>query len=457
MFACRRNDFSCAVVPPRYIPRSCIPCSAVDWINTSGMTTIRIIQSIGGIACIIVGILLFRFTTDSLFANLTPSEGSKYLVPMLSTSTYNQDILIHNKIISRMGIYVMNVHPLAGHVGTITLSLLRGNTELWSADVSSSSINTLTPSDPLEIALPRPVASAQDEVLRLQVRVSDSISSDIALRQRIPDNDFTGEGVEFFVDGAKQSAPIAYIAYERLYPALMKQVGGIAVLVGLLLITLPVVRSHRMLADHLAIICLAVLQSFSAGTIWYGVLVAVVACISWWLFRVVGRSRIASFFGIGIASCSTWLPLLFVAHPDQRLPLSIKDALLDPNQIAVSHGAGAYIGFFAAFFALVGIIVMLKSVFSDTRTRRIVDYGVFAVLIIASIFAFTLPVIAIPLATIPVALSIAWFAALGMDATQWFFGRKDIFTNTLLILLAMIALLDLMHVTSVVFAYGSGS
>ncbi|MCE9642695.1 MAG: hypothetical protein K8Q97_00060 [Candidatus Andersenbacteria bacterium] len=421
------------------------------------MKKMRIIKVVIGIALIVLGASFFRIKTDEQFIKLTPTEESKYLVPMQSGVSYDQDAVIHNKIISRVGIYFLPLHPLLHHTGIITLQLKRGDTVLETASINSLYIDQTVPT---QFIFDHPIASAQDETLRIHVTVSDSISTDIALRNRTFDNDFSGEEVHFSIDGVPQQYPFAYTADEVLHPALIKQVGGMIALAGLALITLPFLRKRQLLRDHLLLVAIAGLQGLSAigsttSMIVYGVAVLIVLTIAWWILRIVGRSRISALFGACIVACSTWLPLALVAAHGAVAQLSFKDALLDPNQIKISHAAGAYVGFFALFFAVVGIAVLVTALFRDTRRRMMVDSIVAIALVICAFLAFGHGAFAIPFATIPVSWGIAWFASLGLHNMQRFIGKNDRMVQIFLILLVAIALLDLMHVASVTLAYGA--
>ncbi|HSX24404.1 MAG TPA: hypothetical protein VLG69_00330, partial [Candidatus Andersenbacteria bacterium] len=378
------------------------------------------------VACIVLGWFLFGVKSDVRFADLKPTEESKYLVPMQSGVRYDEDIIVHNKIISRIGIYLLPLHPLLQHQGIIHLSLMRGNTILESGEINSSYIDSTVPS---EIIFAHPVASATDETLRIRVTVSDSISTDIALRNRVPDNDFAGEGVVFSVNGEHQQYPFAYTASEVLHPSLMKQVGGLFIAIGLGILVWPFIKRRSLIQDHLILITISVLQSFSAiGSTTnagiYGLLVFGVLLVSWWILRIAGRSRLASVFGACVSACSSWIPLALLSSHVTKTQLSFKDALLDPNQIVVSHAAGAYIGFFALFFAVLGLCILSYKCTRDTRRAVRSDLAMFVALIISSILAFT-HLFSIPSATVVVAFCFAWFASLGFDGMQRFIGIRD--------------------------------
>jgi hypothetical protein len=399
------------------------------------MNNARRIQIVVAVGVILFGASFFYIKTDSEFAKLTPTEESKYLVPMKTGASYDQDIVIHNKILSKIGIYFLPLHPLEHHTGIVTMSLLRGSAVLESAHIDSSYID---PTVPTEFALTHPIASAQDETLRIRVAVSDSISTDIALRNRTFDNDFSGEDVHFSIDGVAQQYPFAYTADERLHPALIKQVGGMIVISGLVLLFLPL------------LLTIAGLQGLSAigsqtSIIFYASIVLIVLVVSWSLLRVVGRSKLAALFGACVIACSTWLPLMLIPMHGNADILSFKNALLDPNQIKVSHAGGAYVGFFALFFAAIGILAVVYGLTRDTRKRVFVDALVIVLLVV---------LLALHL-WVPVAWGIAYLASLGLDRAKYFMGHRDKFITVLFVLLICIALLDLMHVASVTLAYGA--
>lgn len=421
------------------------------------MTKMRIIQLVLGLVIVVLGLSFFRIKTDEQFIKLTPTEESKYLVPMKTGVSYDQDVVIHNKIVSRVGLYLLPLHPLEHHVGTVTVALMRKNSVLDSTTINSIYIDQTVPT---QFIFDHPVASGKDETMRIHVTVSDTISTDIALRNRTFDNDFSGEEVHFSIDGAPQQYPFAYTVDEVLHPALIKQVGGMIIVAGLALLSLPILRKRLLLRDHLILIAIAGLQGLSAigsttSIIFYAALVFIILISSWWVLRIAGRSRISSVFGSCIIACSTWLPLALITAHSSIAQISFKDALLDPNQIKVSHAAGAYIGFFALFFACIGISVLLYNLFFDTRKRMILDIAVAVVLVASAVVAFAHTPFTYQIATIPVACGLAWFAALGLHSMQQFIGIRDRFIQIFLVLLVCIALLDLMHVASVTLAYGS--
>lgn len=406
----------------------------------------RIGQMSAGVIIALLGIFLFTAKSDSQFAKLTPTEESKYLVPMLSGNVYDQDIVVQNKNISRIGMYLLPLHPLSGHVGIISMSLMRGDTVLESVDVSSTMVTSNATTD---FVFAFPLSSAVDEVLRMRITVSDGISTDIALRNRIVDNDFSGEGITAYINGATQELPYAYTASQVLHPSLMKQLGGAIIALGIVCIFLPYIRRHRQLFDHAMLAVVALLQSFSAGIsqtsqIMYGFVVFLILVFAWWACRIAGRTRVASLFTAGIIAGSSWVPLLLISSNERQEVLAFKDVFLDPNQIAVSHASGAYIGFFALFFAIIGLVALVVRLVPDTRKRVIVDVAV-ALLLIASL----------PFSHILTAMGLAWFAGLGLDAVQRFLGLRDKLAQALLMIVVAIALLDIMHVASVTLAYGS--
>ncbi|MEO6077819.1 MAG: hypothetical protein ABIP54_03460, partial [Candidatus Andersenbacteria bacterium] len=126
----------------------------------------RLLRIIVSSLVILLGSSFSFIKTNEQFAKLTPTEESKYLVPMKAGVSYDQDVGIHNKILSKIGIYFLPLHPLEKHTGIITVSLMRGNMVLESIPVDSSYIDYTVPT---EFILTHPVASAQDETLRIHV------------------------------------------------------------------------------------------------------------------------------------------------------------------------------------------------------------------------------------------------------------------------------------------------
>ncbi len=416
----------------------------------------NIVRSSIGVACIALGVFFFRFQTDQKFAHVTPTEGASYLVPMNATSVYEQDVIVHNKLISRIGIYLMPLHPLLQRKGVIYVSLIRDGAVLQSATIDSEFIDAAVP---FEVRFKRSVATKPNDIMKLRMTVSDGISGDIALRNRVADNDFSADDVAFYIDGVLQENPVAYTAFTKTNPAFIKQIGGLFAIFGIAILGISFFRKHALLTSHILLIAIAVLQAISAfastmSVTAYGIFAAAILIALWWILRIAGRSTLAAFFGACIFAGSSWLPLLLLTKGGQVSALSMRDTLFDPNQIAVSHGAGAYVGFFAGFFALVGILTWVHGMMRMSRARVQLETLMICISLASLFFTFVPSAVQMPRASIAVAFCLAWFASLGLHAAEKFLGRSDTLIRICLVLLVGIAVLDLMHIAAVTFAYG---
>ncbi len=240
-----------------------------------------------------------------------------------------------------------------------------------------------------------------------------------------------------------------------------KQLGGLSFMVGSWFLLWNLAKKNPLLSSITLLIGISLLHSISApdANIPYGTFMASLVAllvIFWSALRIAGRTYLASFFGACLFACSTWLPLSFISIEGQQEILSLRDALIDPNQISVSHSAGGYIGIAGALFAITGVGIWLVMVIQK-RLVLVQAETIFVILLIVSMALTFIPSpLTYPKAIIVVVASLAWLASFGLDRLQRFLGLNDAFAQTLLIILFSISLLDLMHIASHTMRYGIG-
>lgn len=235
------------------------------------------------------------------------------------------------------------------------------------------------------------------------------------------------------------------------------QLSGIFFMSGAYLLCIQSAVKHREVTAILVLIGIAALHSIPSGSYPLFVVPVLILLIGFYfLLRIVGRTSLAALFGACIVACSSWIPLLFITGGASSEMLTLRDALIDPNQISVSHGAGGYVGVPGALFALAGVLIVVGMVVRKRFTPAKME--IIATLLLAtSVFVtFVQSPVANPRVIVIVVACIAFLASLAFDKMQRFLGVRDAFIQTLMSILFCIALLDLMHITAQTFAYGLG-
>lgn len=420
------------------------------------MNNTRVLQFVVGGVCIVLSALLFPFRADQEFINLTPSEGAGTLISIKSDNTYEQTFSTRNKNISKIGVYLMPVHASAkASQGKIRIELMRdgivkafGEIPVFQIDNDGASLVRIEP----------PYASPLGENSTMRISVSSDASGLVALRKRFVDETFSSADVTFSLNGKHESTPVAYRVFESIWPPFTRQIAGIVGVAGLLLICWPVTIKYKNYVMLFVVLCIAALQAIPAiGTYpMYMPIVAGLVTLTWAILRISGRTQLASVFGACIFVCSSWLALYFTSGGEVSGLLSVRDALLDPNQIHVSHSAGGYVGIPAILFAISGILVWITR-FAQRGFRAVqADTGIAILLVLSMLCSFAQWPIYSSRGIIVVVFCIAWFASLAFDTLQRFLGLRDKFIQTLMLLLFIISLLDLMHVVARTFSYGLG-
>ncbi len=415
-------------------------------------------NKLGAAICIVVGLLIMRVEASQEFFNLIPTDSSTLIVPIQSGSVYEQEITIQRKTLSRLGIYMRPLQEISDPVVALHISLLRNGTSIGEGGIPAIFIENGGPS---YVTFADPIPTVKGERILIRITAPDELSGSIALRERAYDADFPRGNTVFSVDSVPQEHVIAFNAFEAIRPALLRQIGGILMAFGFALWFGNIIHRHRNVAILSILLIIALLDAVPAwdASMSYGAfasMVYVLLVCMWILLRVAGRSNLAALFGAIVFACSTWLPLHLITRGNIGGILSVRNALIDPNQIAITHGAGLYIGMLAGSVTLVGIIVWLIMLVRKKYKQCEVETGIAIIGIIAAYVAFVPSPIANPHAGIIVSFSLAWFASFGLHSTQRFLGMRESLAYILISVLATITLLDLMYVTARAFTYGLG-
>lgn len=425
-------------------------------MHTNDMNNMRTIRIMSGALCIIVGLLVYQVHADQEFIHLAPSEGSEFLVSLKSNTVFEQEFKSNGQNISALGPFLIPVQPSAKTSnGLIHVELLQGSNVVSSGDIPVSRVDGDGAS---LIRLNSPVQSVRGEFLTMRITASSDASGLVALQKRMFDESFPDRDIAFMINGTKQNYPVAYSVFERVWPNFVRQFGGLLTMAGLLLLSWNLVLRNKTgatLATLAGIAALYAIPSFGEYGIFFPAVLALIIA-SWAVLRIAGRTSLASIFGACIFACSTWLPLFLVTSGSAGALLPIRDALIDPNQISVSHGAGGYVGIPGALFAVIGLVIWVTMLIQKRFTAAHGETSMAAIFLLGMIVTFMPGQFHYSRAIIVVVACIAWFASLTFDKLQRFLGARDIFIQVLLGIFICIALLDLMHITSRTLAYGLG-
>ncbi len=420
------------------------------------MNNIRLFQVVAGLFCIALGIAVFRVHADQEFIHLTPSEGSEFLVSLKSDMTFEQTFVSQGQAISKVGAYFIPVNPkVKDSSGLIHIQLVQQGEVKASGDIPVSRVDGESAS--LIRVFPA-LHTSKGESLTMRISANPEVSGFVALQKRMFDESFPDRDISFAINGVKQDYPVAYSVFETIWPPFVQQVGGLLGIAGILLLFWNIAMSTRNTTALLVLVAVAMLYAIpSLGA--YKIFLPVVVLLllaTWAILRVSGRTILASLFGAFLFGCSTWLPLYFITGGVVDGMLPIRDALIDPNQISVSHGAGGYVGIGGALFAAVGLLVWTSMMLRKRFTPTQLDTAMVIVFAVGMIISFIPSSFQNSRAIIVVVACIAWFASLAFDKMERFLGTRDIFVKILLALVLVLSLLDLMHITAGTFAYGLG-
>lgn len=381
------------------------------------------------------GTALMFTQADRQFIWLFPTEGIVNTVRLQSDHTYEQTFTVHQKNISRFGIYV---RPLTEELpaGNISLQLYRGSVLLGEGTIPAV---VAAPNSASFIRFPTPIPVTDGEQLRFQVRTPVALTGKLALQTKIQDESFN-EDATFLLDGEPQTDPLGYEAYYAIRPPLPLYVGGLSLLAALGIALYPMLKRQNLVFPVYAIgiVLIANIPFFFQGIIHVPLLVLEWAIVYTSLrflapfFTVQARLLLAHTF----AFTSWWLLVLYAHKPlfgigYLQMANHIKDFLFDPNQIVLSP-AGAYVGIPVGLFALLAFFVWRK-------VDMLKNWKVAAI---------TISIIGLYIAPLLTAVGVIFMAAVGMTYLNRFLGERDKLVSLLMYVLVYVILLDTFTVYS---------
>ncbi len=388
--------------------------------------------------CVVAGVAAMRVRTDQEFHNIPPIDAPSFVLPMQAGVTYEQPFTIQRKTINRVGIYMRPLEKIADPTSAVHIELVRSDVTIGSGDISAIFIENGGPS---YITFPQPITTAKGEHVTLKITVPEQLSGAIALRT--------------------QEHGLAYNLFESIRPPFIKQIGGMLIMAAFAILFWKRVRTYPAVASLITLLCIALLYAIPAhdASMSYGFFALctyVVLCAMWGLLRIAGRPYGPALFGACVFACSTWLPLHVITGGNIGSILSLRNALIDPNQIAITHGAGLYTGVLAATVAAIGVLAWIILVIQKQHRRFETETFVAILGACAAMIAFIPSPLANGHAGIVVSFAIGWFASFGIWHLSKLLGTKDKVALCVVTGLAIITVLDLMYVTARTFTYGLG-
>ena len=418
----------------------------------------KYIRIFAAVISIVIGAALMQVRANLEFFNLIPTDSATHITPIKSESVYRQEITIQRKTLSRLGIYMRPLQEISDASAALRVSILRHNDVIGSGFIPAIFIENGGPS---YVTFDNPITTHKGERIIIEISAPEGLSGAIALRQRMYDAQFPRADSIFSINSVPQDQVIAFNMFESIRPALLRQLGGILITLGLALVFLSTLRTYRTMASLSMLSIIALLYAIPAwdASMSYGLFSLAVAALllcMWALLRIAGRTHFSAMFGAAVFACSTWLPLHIITSGNIGEILSPRNALIDPNQIAITHGAGLYIGMLAGAVASIGIILWLAMIVRGKYKQCEIESIVGVCGALATYIAFIPSPVNNPHAGIAVSFALAWFASFGLWRMQRFLGTTDKLAYSILTILVVITLLDLMYVTARTLTYGLG-
>lgn len=416
------------------------------------------IQIVSAILCGIVGVLLMQVRANQEFFNLIPTDLQHMILPLKTGTLYDQTFTVQRKSLSRLGLYMRPMGEISDPSSTVHIELIRDGKTIGYGDIPAIFIEH---GGPAYVTFAEPIVTKKGEQITIRITVPESLSGLIAIRQRMHDANFVQRDIVFMINGNEQEHVIAFNMFESTAPAFIRQIGGILLAFGLSLLLIKRIRKYPSIAAIAVLFIISLLDAISArdASMSYSMFAAavfIILLVMWVLLRIAGRNNLAAVFGAAVFACSTWLPLHMITGGNIGNILSVRDALIDPNQIAITHGAGLYTGMLASTAAIIGIFAWI-TLLVRKRTQECEIETVIAIIgLVAAYIAFVPSPFANGHAGILVSFAIAWFASFGMHRVQRFLGTRDIVVRVILSGLAILTILDLLYVTARSFTYGLG-
>lgn len=377
------------------------------------------------------GLALFFIRSDRQFINLLPTRGLPHAITLESGHVYAQEFVIHTSPVSQIGIYLRSFGDTPPDL-PVTVRVLHERRLIHEQKLPAVFAD---PEATSEIRLPAPLSVTPLEILRVEVTVPPELSGRMALQTRALDGTFNNDA-SFFIDEHRQTNPLAYQVYAAVRPALTLHVASLLILAAVWVLgglQLATSRGLIVYAAALAIIANvpAMLMGIFAAQLLIIQTIVLLGALAYG--RRLNISQPASLLTAHTLAFTTWWPLVMLfARPGATATTpfvsSITQVLFDPNQIT-PETAGAYVGLFAAAFAVIGV-----AFWSDRSLNYLRIIGV----------CFTLAgFIVSPLL---VAIGIAILAAIGLQNLSNFLDTNSRTVRLLLYIVVYIALVDTLAV-----------
>lgn len=393
-----------------------------------------------------VGLILLTLQVDRQFINLYFTEGRAFTVTLESNRTYTQSFVATRSPITRIGLHL---RTLEGNLPSNPLTIRIDHNGVQHSTYQLSPV-FIDNAGATNISVQPPIETKPGDTVQLTLTIPSELNRKIGIQTREQDGSFPQESVTFAIDGQPQVNPMAYHVYHHYRPPLALQLGILCIL-GAIFLCIPK-RYYEMRFLLPAYVCIVPLLyqipfiAYSRFSLLVYLLQGFILLIFYLVLRRFSLSVVASLVGANILALTTWFPFHFIAHTYNFSFLSLRDMFFDPNQVIDTHAAGSYIGLPAGALALIGLLMM--------RTQRRARY-VLAIAIVLSVVVFIEPVFNRINALVPtlpsylevgITLSLAIFAAYGVEFLLRYLGSKDRLVYILMVGILCISLLDLFYV-----------
>ncbi len=384
------------------------------------------------------GTALWFIRVDREFINLGATTGQQHRIVLQSEHVYRQEFRVTQDSIASLGLHFRRLKESLP-ADSATVRLFQHGDLLGEKNLP---LVFLSQEDATQIQFGSPLPVTRDEFATIEVTIPPSLSNKVALQAREVDGAFAPDSVSFFIDREPQTEPLGYQVYFSHQPPLAVQVGGLLWITAAYMLFPPRSRVQKRIWLVVYAAAASMLFSWPAHSIiklpltFVSTLFLIVA---YSLLRRRQLEPLAALFGAHIIAFSSWLPLHLLASHLPKMVMSARDTFLDPNQVLPHHAAGSYVGVFAILFAVVGII---------TKGRQY--YAVILVGALAGLIGM-LPRFSVPSLIIVTTITIAFFAAVGLQMFRRYLGENDRLVSILVYCIVLLSLLDLWHVAATTF------
>ena len=386
---------------------------------------------------LVVGVALLFTTTDKKYIHLTSTEGSPHTLQLETGKTYTQSFINERLTISRIGFDFVTLKRNLPN-DAISLTILQNNKEIHKAEIP---IIFITNDGASDIHLRPALAVEQGQKVDIQITVPKSLSKNIGIQLREPDDTFDTNKVQLYIDDEQQEAPAAYLVYHLERPPLPLQVGLLLILGAIYMASGKSWGKQPKITQPLCALFFALLFSLPAmlNGSFPALLIIIQTAILLITYRYLRKSinnPLPAMFGASIFAFTSWFIMHSISPILTPETLNLKDIFLDPNQAIPSHAAGSYVGIIAILFAILGIASSWK------KNKVVLALGISAAILTILPYAITTHLI------ILTTFSIAVLAANGMHKLMIYLGETDKLVITITITLMILSMLDMFNIAA---------